>query len=124
VTITEVVVTLIPSAIAIVASLVVFWLVRRETRKTAALVAEMKESLRLEMDEQTRRARELSAEASNVPLPEDVKQQAADLVRGAFKLFGEHSKELAEELADFNKQQQRAEERIDRGARRTKTGVI
>jgi hypothetical protein len=66
-------------AIAVVASLVFYWLVHRETRKTAALVAQLKEEFRHKLEKQARCIHELSAEVSSVPLSEDVKEWADEL---------------------------------------------
>jgi gas vesicle protein len=109
---------------AVVAGAVFYFLARRETSKAAALVEQMKNEFHRQIEEQVRRLQPSLEKPPEVPIPEDVKEQTANFVRGAFRLLNKQSKELAEELAEFNEQQQLANERIESGVRRTQSAVI
>jgi hypothetical protein len=109
---------------AVVASVTFYVLARRETSKTAAIVEQMKYDFHCQIEEQVQRLQGSQQQSTEVPIPEDIKEQAADFVRGAFRLLGKQSKEIAEELAEFNVKQQLANERIESGVRRTKNAAV
>jgi hypothetical protein len=69
---------LIGPATSLVASLVFFWLVRREGRKTAALVHQLEEKFHSLVEEQIRRIQQ-GPESSRKALPEGIQGQAPGL---------------------------------------------
>ena len=60
---------------------------------------------------------------AGIEIPETVQEEARGIVRGAFRLFADHNKRLADDLAEFNGTRKKVREEVERGARRT-TGRI
>ncbi len=61
----------------------------------------------------------------NEPLdiPEDLREEAAKMIKQAFQLFSDHNAQMAKELRDFNANKQNVRNKIQSGANRT-TGRI
>lgn len=63
------------------------------------------------------------ADAAKIEVPETVQEEARGIVCGAFRLFADHNRRLADDLAEFNGTRKKVREEVSRGARRT-TGRI
>ena len=74
------------------------------------------------MDTESENNREAEPKAV-LEVPETVQEEARGIVRGAFRLFADHNKRLADDLAEFNGTRKKVREEVERGARRT-TGRI
>ncbi|HZP81288.1 MAG TPA: hypothetical protein VFB21_06605 [Chthonomonadaceae bacterium] len=59
----------------------------------------------------------------DIQISEEVQEEAKSLIKEAFQLFDNQMKNMAADLAEFNRKRQEVRERIQRGARRT-TGRI
>jgi hypothetical protein len=57
-------------------------------------------------------------------IPREMQEQAKNLIKDAFRVVGERSRQLADELSDFDKKYQENERRIRNGARRTSGRII
>ncbi len=60
---------------------------------------------------------------NSVVFPEDIQEKAKKMISEAFRLFGDHTRRMTEDLAEFNQKHQETQRRIQHGARRT-TGRI
>ena len=58
-----------------------------------------------------------------IDVPETVQEETRNIISGAFRLFADHNRRLADDLAEFNEKRKQVRENIEHGARRT-TGRI
>lgn len=58
-----------------------------------------------------------------IDVPEMVQEETRNIISGAFRLFADHNRRLADDLAEFNEKRKQVRENIEHGARRT-TGRI
>ena len=56
-------------------------------------------------------------------VPETVQEETRNIISGAFRLFADHNRRLADDLAEFNEKRKQVREDTQHGARRT-TGRI
>lgn len=71
-----------------------------------------------------REARRMDKTKSHeIIIPESVQQEAKELVEGAFRLLADQSGRIKEDLAEFNRDRHKIEEKMKDGVRRT-TGRI
>lgn len=61
---------------------------------------------------------------SVIDVPEEVQEDAKEMVRGAFRLFADHTQRMADEMAEFNTKRQNVREKIQNGARRTSGRIV
>jgi len=62
-------------------------------------------------------------ETPKVIVPETVQEEARTIIRGAFRLFADHTQRMTDDLAEFNQKRRAVQESVEHGARRT-TGRI
>ncbi len=62
----------------------------------------------------------------NEPLdiPEDLREEAAKIIKQAFQSFSEHNAQMAKELKEFNANQQDVRKKLKSGANRTTGRII
>ncbi len=58
-----------------------------------------------------------------IDIPETVQEETRNIISGAFRLFADHNRRLADDLTEFNEKRRQVRENIEHGARRT-TGRI
>ena len=63
-------------------------------------------------------------EAAAVEVPETVQEEARSIVRGAFRLFADHTQRMTDDLAEFNEKRRKVSERLDGGIRRTSGRIV
>ena len=51
-------------------------------------------------------------------------EKSAELIKSGFKLFGDHTRQLASDLKEFEESQRKIREDMQRGARRTDGRII
>ena len=59
----------------------------------------------------------------SIDVPETVQEEARTIIRGAFRLFADHTQRMADDMAEFNQKRSQVQENVAHGARRT-TGRI
>lgn len=65
-----------------------------------------------------------SASQEEIHLPEEMRQQTERMIKDAFGLMRDHVKEMASELAEFDKMRTEVQENIRRGGRRTSGRIL
>lgn len=63
-------------------------------------------------------------ERAPLDIPAEAEEQAKKLIGDAFNLFAEHARNVADDLAAFNRRRQEVRGRIERGARRTSGRIV
>ena len=57
-------------------------------------------------------------------IPDDLDKHARSLLEGAFRFFRDHFGGLSQDLAELDKEHEKAKERIRRGPRRTNGRIV
>jgi hypothetical protein len=57
-------------------------------------------------------------------IPKEAQAEAKNLIVNAFRLFADETKHIADEIGEFNKNRQKARERMQNGARRTSGRIV
>jgi uncharacterized coiled-coil DUF342 family protein len=63
-------------------------------------------------------------EAAKLGIPNEMHEQAKEIIERAFQFFREHFGSFSQEIADFDKRHQETKEEIRRGARRTNGRIV
>ncbi len=61
---------------------------------------------------------------TTLEVPQEAQAEAKKIIDNAFRLFAEHTKHVADDIAEFNKNRQATKERIQSGARRTSGRIV
>lgn len=61
---------------------------------------------------------------ATVKLPKEAQTEAKEIINNAFRLFKNHAKQLADEVAEFNQRRRETRERIANGANRTSGRIV
>ena len=57
-------------------------------------------------------------------IPQEVQEEAKQIITDAFRLFADHLKRITDDIAEFDKTRKEVRGRIDRGARRTSGRIV
>ena len=66
----------------------------------------------------------MSEPAHTLSIPQEVHDEAKEMIQEGFRGFADHSKRLAEDLAEFNKKRKEVRGNIKDGARRTSGRIV
>jgi hypothetical protein len=61
---------------------------------------------------------------SVLDIPETLQEDAKNLIKNAFQLFSQHTKDMSDELNEFNRRREETRRRIHDGAKRTSGRIV
>ncbi len=73
---------------------------------------------------ETNKPTEDADEVAAVDVPDAVQEEARSIVRGAFRLFADHTQRMTDDLAEFNAKRRETSETLTRGIKRTSGRIV